>query len=99
MHPCILPVLDKRQCMGSHRCPGLFARLAAWFSRQPAALDEYERARNLIAAIDRGGIPLNAAKLNTIARDLGLDVSARAKPEETIQRIRAALKRDPGHEK
>lgn len=99
MHPCILPVLDKRQCMGSHRRPGLFARLAARLFRQPAAPDDYERARNLIAAIDRGGIPLSAAKVNAIARNLGLEVSTKAKPEETVQRIRAALKRATGHEK
>lgn len=85
--------------MGSHRRPGFFARLVARFFRQPAALDEYDRARNLIVAIDRGGIPLNVAKLNAIARDLGLEVSPRAKPEETVQRIRQALSRAPVHEK
>lgn len=85
--------------MGSHRRPGLFARLSARFFRQPMVLDEYDRARNLIAAIDRGGIPLNAAKVNTIARDLGLDVSTKARPEETVQRIRQALSRAPVHEK
>lgn len=81
--------------MGSHRQPGLFARLKARFSRQPVALDDYARARQLIDAIDRGGIPLNAAKVNAIARDLGLDVSTRARLEETVQRIRQALSRAP----
>lgn len=85
--------------MGSRRCPGLFARLAVRFFRQPAVLDEYERARNLIAAVDRGGIPLNAVKVNAIARDLGLEVSTKARPEETIERIRHALSRALSHEK
>lgn len=85
--------------MGSDRRPGLFARLAARFFGQPRALDEYDRARNLIAAIDQGGIPLNAAKVNAIARDLGLEVSTRARPEETVQRIRLALNRAPVDEK
>lgn len=85
--------------MGSHRRPGLFARLAARFFHPRGVLDDYDRARNLIAAIDRGGIPLNAAKVNAIARDLGLEVSTRAPLEETLQRIRLALSRAPGHEK
>lgn len=84
--------------MGSHRRPGLFARLKARFLRQPAVQDDYDRARSLIAAIDRGGIPLNTTKVNAIARDLGLEVSARAGVEETIERIRQALNRAPRHE-
>lgn len=83
--------------MGSHRRPGLFARLAAKFFGPPARLGDYERARHLITAIDRGGIPLNTAKINAIARDLGLEVSTRAKVDDTIQRIRDALKRQPDH--
>ncbi|MCG2577807.1 hypothetical protein LZ012_12465 [Dechloromonas sp. XY25] len=85
--------------MGSHRRPGLFARLAARFFRPPTLLDDYDRARNLIAAIDRGGIPLNAAKVNAIARNLGLEVSTKAPPERTVERIRQALSRAPSHEK
>ena len=52
------------------------------------ALTEIERARMLINAIDRGGIPLNPARVNAIARDLGLDVSRKAPVEETVERIR-----------
>ncbi len=81
--------------MGSHRPPGLFARLRILFSGRPIVLDEYARARQLIAAIDRGGIPLNSAKVNAIARDLGLEVSTRARLDETVQRIRQALSRAP----
>jgi hypothetical protein len=52
-----------------------------------------QRAHDLIAAIDAGGLPLNAVRVNTIARDLGLEVSTRASVEDTIERIRLALQR------
>ncbi|WP_374495254.1 hypothetical protein [Zoogloea sp.] len=57
------------------------------------ALTEIERARMLINAIDRGGIPLNPARVNAIARDLGLEVSRKAPVEETVERIRGCLAR------
>ena len=68
----------------------------AWMRRlRPArpALSVEERARSLIGAIDAGGMPLNAAIVNDIARGLGLEVSARARMEDTIERIRQALER------
>ena len=52
-----------------------------------------QRARELIAAIDAGGVPLNPARVNDIARRLGLEVSRRAPMEQTLERIRAALAR------
>jgi hypothetical protein len=61
-------------------------------SRRQAPTPE-QRAKNLIAAIDAGGLPLNAALVNDIARKLGLEVSTRAGMEDTIARIREALKR------
>lgn len=64
--------------------------------RRPApARSAEERARQLIAAIDAGGLPLNAAIVNDIARALGLEVSSRARLEDTIARIRAAVQRLP----
>lgn len=54
---------------------------------------EYQQARNLIKAIDKGGIPMNPAKVNVIARDLGLEVSSKDPVEKTIHRIREALTR------
>jgi len=57
------------------------------------ALTEIERARMLVAAIDRDGIPLNPARVNAIARDLGLEVSRKAPVEETVERIRGCLAR------
>ena len=83
------------------------ARLQAWLSATIAALSrtvrprprrapsEPQRARDPPAAADRGGIPLNPARVNAIARSLGLEVSARAPVEETIARIRKALQNLP----
>ena len=72
------------------------ARLRGLFVPAPPALDEIGRARALIRAIDAGGVPLNPARVNAIARDLGLEVSARAAVEDTLGRIRAALARAEG---
>ena len=62
-----------------------------FFKRKP--LSDIEQAQRLIEAIDHGGIPLNPAKVNAIARNLGLEVSRRAPVEHTIARIRAYLLR------
>lgn len=62
-----------------------------WFRRAP--LSHIEQARRLIDAIDHGGIPLNPAKVNAIARSFGLEVSRRAPVEQTVERIRACLRR------
>lgn len=69
-------------------------RLVSVFNgEQPEVCAEVRNARALIAAIDRGGVPLNPAKVNVIARQLGLEVSSRAPMDETILRIREALGR------
>ena len=65
-----------------------FKDWVARFARMPP---ERQRAMDLIAAIDAGGIPLNAARVNDIARRLGLEVSIEAPMEATIARIRAVL--------
>ena len=70
-------------------------KLATWWGRVPPVDDEHQRARDLIAAVDAGGIPLNPARVNAIARALGLEVSSRARVEDTLARIRAALQRLP----
>lgn len=54
---------------------------------------EIRKAREVIAAIDAGGVPLNPLKINEIARNLGLEVSRKAPVEETVERIRAAVQR------
>lgn len=55
--------------------------------------EDVANAKALLKAVDRGGIPSNPAKVNDIARRLGLDVSRSAPMSETIERIRKALKR------
>ncbi|MCV2370543.1 hypothetical protein [Roseateles oligotrophus] len=52
---------------------------------------EHEQARALIASIDAGGIPLYPAKVNQIARELGLEVSRDAPVEATVARLRKLL--------
>ena len=70
--------------------------MLTWIRRRlfkPKIPPEIAQARMLIHAIDRGGIPLNPARVNAIARNLGLEVSTRAPVEQTIERIRACLQR------
>ena len=54
---------------------------------------ELLRARELVAAIDAGGLPLDPALVNRVARSLGLEVSRQAPVQQTVERIRAALQR------
>ncbi len=74
---------------------GWWARLRAHWQRRGSAgaSPERQRALALVAAIDAGGLPLNPARVNEIARQLGLDVSRHAPVEHTVARIRAALAR------
>lgn len=72
---------------------GLWRRLMHWLRGAPMEPQEIACARALIRAIDAGGMPLNPARINRIARDLGLEVSNKAPQEQTITRIRAALER------
>ena len=61
-----------------------------WWRRPPPSLRQ--QAASLIAAVDAGGVPLNPARVNDIARRLGLEVSRKAAVEDTLARIRAALR-------
>ena len=73
------------------------SRLFNWLQRQlfkRQALSDIEQARMLIQAIDRGGILLNPAHVNHLARSLGLEVSTRAPVDQTIARIRACVQRN-----
>ena len=54
-------------------------------------VSDLQHAINLIAAVDAGGIPLNAARVNAIGRALGLEVSRHAPVDETIARIREVV--------
>lgn len=75
--------------------------IKAWLKRRSRAtsapLSERQRALDLVAAVDAGGLPLNPARVNAIARSLGLEVSTRAPVEDTIARIRQALGRPALH--
>jgi hypothetical protein len=71
--------------------------LLKWLTRLLSARTslppEIRQASDVIAAIDAGGMPLNPARINEIARSLGLEVSRKAPVEETVGRIRSALQR------
>ena len=79
--------------MGSSPWRGIFHWLKARCGIKEAPPSDIEQARRLIAAIDRGGLPLNPARVNQIARGLGLEVSRHAPVAQTVERIRQALKR------
>lgn len=79
--------------MRPRRPKGFIDWLKSLLPAAPPPPSEIEQARRLIAAIDRGGIPLNPAKVNAIARNLGLEVAKNAPLEATIQRLRAAIER------
>lgn len=69
-------------------------RVARWRSQDDdGASPEVRRARELVAAVDRGGLPLNPLIVNQVARALGLEVSSRAPIDHTVERIRQALTR------
>ena len=55
--------------------------------------EEILAAEQLLEAVDKGGMILNPAKVNSIARNLGLEVASDAKPVDTIERIRQAVDR------
>ncbi|MES2091655.1 MAG: hypothetical protein V4532_17015 [Pseudomonadota bacterium] len=65
--------------------------LKHWLAPRKTLSPELQRAQDLISAIDAGGMPLNPARVNDIARKLGLEVSTKAPMDQTILRIRAAL--------
>lgn len=71
----------------------LISRLLNRLKPQDDMPTEIRRARQLISAIDAGGIPLDPARISRIAESLGLEVSRKALTEDTIERIRTALER------
>jgi hypothetical protein len=78
----------------------MWTRHAAWLRIWPGSgradadePGEVAQARALVKAVDAGGIPLNPARVNHLARALGLEVSSKAPVDETIERIRQALQR------
>ena len=79
--------------MGSKKRSKLWSWILRLTLRRTQVPEEYRAANALIKAVDKGGIPLNPAKINAIARNLGLDVSVKDPVDKTVQRIRDALKR------
>lgn len=71
----------------------LLRTLRVWLRRKPKLPPELQDGKKVIDAIDAGGLPLDPARINRIARELGLDVSANAPVEQTIARLRAAVER------
>jgi len=64
-----------------------------WLKARNDKPTEIQRAKQLISAIDAGGIPLDPARISKIAENLGLEVSRKARMEDTVERIRMAIKR------
>ena len=79
--------------MPLHHKPRPLAWLKDLLIRQGELPPDEQRAKELIAAIDAGGIPLNPARVNDSARRLGLEVATTAPIELTVARIRQALQR------
>jgi hypothetical protein len=71
----------------------LLRTLKAWLRRGPTLPRELQAGCDVIAAIDAGGLPLDPARINRIARELGLEVSPQASVEQTVARLRAAVER------
>ena len=71
----------------------LLRTLKAWLRRKPQLPRELQAGKEVVDAIDAGGLPLDATRINRIARELGLEVSPQAPPEQTVARLRAAVER------
>ena len=76
--------------MAPRKLPDWLKRLIAPQNHVP---QELRQAKALLAAIDAGGMPLNPARINAIARGFGLEVSNKAPVEDTVKRIREAVAR------
>ena len=79
--------------MAPRRRKGFIGWLKSLLPAKAAPLSDIEQARRLIAAINRGGISLNPARVNAVARNPGLEIAKKAPVEETIERLRKAVAR------
>jgi len=86
-----MPMIRGRAAAG--RVGRWLTRLKDHLVKPRATPSDRQRALDLIKAIDAGGIPLSPARVNQVARSLGLEVSRHAPVEATIERIRSALSR------
>ncbi len=71
--------------------PSTLQRLKQLLNPSKEAPTVEQRAADLLAAIDAGGLPLHAGIVNDIARKLGLEVTLDAPMEVTIARIRSRM--------
>jgi hypothetical protein len=69
------------------------AHLKNWLRPTDNMPVEIQRAKQLVSAIDAGGIPLYPDRIIRIAEGLGLEVTRNERMEDTIERIRVAIKR------
>ena len=77
--------------MNNDHIKALLARYLGGHPPIPKPVEVTQRAKELIAAIDAGGLPLNPFIVNEIGRQLGLDVPTDAPMMNTIARIRKSL--------
>ncbi len=77
--------------MSRDRLSALMARYLGGTPPQRKPISAEQRAQDLIAAIDAGGVPLNPFIVNDIARQMGLTVDTEARMADTSERIRKAL--------
>lgn len=86
-----------RRCLALRRVPACTRPavhgLAHDMTRDRARDMTHQQALALVRAVDAGGLPLHPARVNQIARQLGLEVSSAAPVDQTVARIRAALTR------
>jgi hypothetical protein len=77
--------------MNNERIKAMLTRCLGGQSPIPKSVDVTQRAKDLIAAIDAGGLPLSPFIVNDIGRQLGLEVTSDAPMMDTIARIRKLL--------
>lgn len=82
-----------RRCFALRRVPACTRPAAHDMTRGRARDMTHQQALALVRAVDAGGLPLHPARVNQIARQLGLEVSSAAPVDQTVARIRAALTR------
>jgi len=72
---------------------GILGWLTSLFAAKQQPLSDIEQARRLLAALDRGGVPLNPARVNAIPHKLRQEVHRTAPGEQTTLRLRRAVER------
>ena len=90
--PIAEEVIDE-QALAAQETKAEAAAIEAAAVEEDTRPEYIKQAESLIASVDAGGVPLSTAKINAIAREFGMEVSTKAQPTETIERIREALQR------